>query len=426
MDSPSHDTSKSKNSNMVIIILASISIITILSVGFLYDHQREISGEKITVSFLAQTPRGEMESSLLEMKIDNPHVEELIDSCGSNDMCAMEKLTIMAQEEDQQTVLATVQGYLTSVNSVGIFCHQQGHHMGKFLYGIIGNLPDALAEATITCGGSQVHGVLENYFTSEVFFGKEPDDIAMPKVCAKVGKSSRSLINFDCNHGLGHGLMEAYDNDLFAVLDRCTELETTRARQGCNTGAFMANVMAYRDSVRGNQEDDHPETKNWAFDEDDPNYPCSKVEETVYEDCWLYQTSFLFKEFRYSPEEVFEVCENLANNSAKRICLVGIGREISSGFWRTENWEGLSSMCAKGTNSKSQESCITGSMLGIGDMKTSQAVKFCKGTFDQYKETCFLQLGGFISRLDISKEEIKKECSIVENDKMYELCTRKI
>jgi len=94
-----------------------------------------------------------MESSLLEMKIDNPHVEELIDSCGSNEMCAMEKLTIMAQEEDQQTVLATVQGYLTSVHSAGIFCHQQGHHMGKFLYGIIGNLPDALAEATITCGG---------------------------------------------------------------------------------------------------------------------------------------------------------------------------------------------------------------------------------------------------------------------------------
>jgi len=51
MDTPFHDTSKSKNSNMVIIILASISIITILSVGFLYDHQREISGEKITTSF---------------------------------------------------------------------------------------------------------------------------------------------------------------------------------------------------------------------------------------------------------------------------------------------------------------------------------------------------------------------------------------
>jgi len=127
MGPPSHDSSKSKNSNKVIIILASISIITILSVGFLYDHQREISGEKITTSFLAQTPRGYMETSLLEMKIDNPHVKEIIDSCGSNDYCALEKLTILAQEEDQQTVLATVQDYLTSVHSAGIFCHQNSN-----------------------------------------------------------------------------------------------------------------------------------------------------------------------------------------------------------------------------------------------------------------------------------------------------------
>jgi len=150
------------------------------------------------------------------------------------------------------------------------------------------------------------------------------------------------------------------------------------------------------------------------------------VEESAYNDCWLYQTAFLVREFRYSPEEIFEVCENLANKSAERTCLIGIGREISAGFWKSENWEALSYQCAKGTNSKSQQACITGSMLGLGDMKTSQAVKFCSGTLEEYKEGCFANLGGFISRLELSNEEIKKECSIVENDEMFELCTRKI
>jgi len=406
-------TSISKNYQWSIIGIIVVGIIGTSIMGYLFTYDQNELGGKISTSFLALSSQANMEHDLFyKIKIDNPHAKEIILECGSNVNCLMEDIKLLSEEENQETVLATVQDYLSALHSAGFYCHQQGHHMGKFLYGFLGNLPDALSAATITCGGSQIHGVMENYFTTELFYGNVPENIQISDACDVVGDNPESLIRFDCAHGLGHGLLDAYDYNIFVALERCKELETPREIQGCATGMFMANVIEIRNLKQNNPDYPSPETKNVLFDKDDPLYPCSKVEEQFFGPCMLYQTSLLLKELSFSTEEVFNVCDKITSKSDSAICYQAIGREISPKYLQFEDWQGLASECEQGPNLKTHKVCIVGGLLAIIDMRLSQGFELCQALDEKYKKACYGTIGNFIHLLELSLDEVEENCAM--------------
>ena len=415
-------TSISKNYPWSIIGIIVVGIIGTSIMGYMYTYDQNELGGKISTSFLALTPQALMQMDLSKMKIDNPHVQEIILDCSSGVYCALEHFTRLSSEENQETVLATVQDYLSALHSAKFYCHKQGHHMGEFLYGVVGNLPDALSAATLTCGGSQIHGVLEGYFTTEVFSGNDPENIQISDICNVVGDNHLSLIRFDCAHGLGHAILKAYDHNLFSALERCKELETLREREACSSGMFMENVVEVRKLRAANPDYPSPETKNVLFDKDDPLYPCSKVEEQFFEGCILYQTSLMLRELDMSTEEAFNLCDNLTSKSNSRQCYSAIGREISSKYLQYEDWRGLASECEQGTNPVAFKVCAMGGLLAVVDMRLSQGFEFCQALDEEYKVSCYGTLGRFIQALELSLDDVEENCAISESPKYYQLC----
>ena len=100
-------------------------------------------------------------------------------------------------------------------------------------------------------------------------------------------------------------------------------------------------------------------------------------------------------------------------------CYLGTGRML---YGRNFHVEGLALECQIG-NPEFHGWCILGTLLSIADMRTDKAFEFCKVVPEKFKTLCYDQLGGFISILDISKEEKEKECLMAENLDYSKACT---
>jgi len=367
--------------------------------------------DQITTNMVYTTPKGYIEIKLLEANIENQFAADIIADCGSEVMCALKVLKIIAETEDKESMVSIVQELIATYDGAGIFCHTQGHHLGSFMYGVADDLRDALTLVTITCGGSQVHGVIENYFVSEVFSGKSPDDVELTGKCDVLGENLRLQIRFDCAHGMGHGVLKVYDHDVFPALERCSELETGLEREACNLGIFMENII-----ISG-----QTRYQKGTLTLEDPLYPCTEVDEKYYDSCWLYQTSHMKRVFRNDEVKMLEACGEVDSPRGLQICYQGVGREFAGTHYYHQDWEGLAARCdtAEGHN---KVWCLSGAVLALADMRTTEAFDFCAILDEENKQHCYLTVGSHVQRLSLPENQIEQECSMAENDHYNKVC----
>jgi len=389
--------------------LIAIAVIAVVSsLVFLYSENEETVQQDFTTQFKFMTWNEYYDEELRKSKTENPNANKILFECGIDEMCATELMLQLSRAENKQTVLGTYHELLAAYLNSGLYCHAQGHHFGKFLYGYIGNVTEALSIADVKCGGSQRHGVIENYFLTEVILGKSPDDIEFKDICEVLGNNVYSLKRVDCAHGIGHGITKTYDHDVFAALKRCEELETRKELQACNLGVFMENEL------------ENGKTGGGTFEEDDVLYPCNKVNEEQVGDCYMYQTSYIMRQNNNSAEDTFKTCDEITDKKAVMNCYYGTGRILYGHNFH--NLEGLASECQIG-NPEFHDVCLLGALLSIADMRTDKGFEFCKVVPEKFKTLCYDKLGRFISTLDLSNEEKEKECLMAENQDYSKACT---
>ena len=257
------------------------------------------------------------DEQLKNYKSENQNVQLIFSKCGIDGHCAADSMIILSKNETKQGTMNTLNEIVSTLDKTGMRCHSQSHHLGEFLYGYTGNLTEALMVADRKCGGGMYHGVIENYFQTELFFDRgNKDTIPVKETCEILKAKPYSHMMRDCTHGTGHGLLRVYDFDVFSAIKRCDEFSNSVDQSACYRGVFMENLVEQWSGGSG------------TFNQNDLFYPCNSVEEKYARDCYHYQGQYILDKKKYIVEDSFQQCEKIGSETYEKYCYYGLGVQI--------------------------------------------------------------------------------------------------
>lgn len=278
-------------------------------------------------------------------------------------------------------------------------CHQEAHYVGRIAFKLEGK--GVFKKPDYSCHSGYLHGAMEAFIAQ---VGQKDLISEVSKLCSGF---STNFSNFECLHGIGHGLMAYEDYDIPAALGLCKKLGSDYQRSSCYGGIFMENIMVDegRGAVAGHK-------TNWVSS--DPQFPCSGVDQDyhIQFECYQMQTSRMLHMFNYNFSLIAEECLKTPKNMTQ-VCFRSMGRDVAGQTLRDP--EKIVNLC-KTTPTDYFRSCIRGALNVIidfwGENLSDQAGKLCDRLSLNDKNYCFGLLGNRLKDVfgkDVNR--IKKVCS---------------
>jgi mono/diheme cytochrome c family protein len=164
--------------------------------------------------------------------------DQKVDDC-KDTTCYEQAFGNMAYNDGPKAALQKLASLSSSNGSVSADCHPIAHKIGAggLLY-FKGDVGKAFADGDATCGSGYYHGLLQWKLA-----GVSADQVSSvaSTVCKAPEIETNAFIYYQCNHGLGHGLMLYTALDLPRALDYCHKLQTEEDSIMCSGGVFMEN-----------------------------------------------------------------------------------------------------------------------------------------------------------------------------------------
>ena len=261
-----------------------------------------------------------------------------------------------------------------SSSAVRSECHQITHAIGHASAELGSGVGVAFAIGDPFCWSGYYHGVMEG-IVKEV--GTEALASKINDICTDIpGKATYSFEYYNCVHGLGHGVMELYDANLFTSLDACSKLKGEWEQSSCGGGVFMENIMI---ESRGGV--------SAYLKKDDPLYPCDAVSELHKSQCYLMQTSHMLTAAGDDFGKVFTQCA-AAEESYRGTCYQSLGRDASGRS--VSDAVKTKAICMMGSTPFAQENCVIGAVKDFVSFfhSDTQANAFCTSLNADLKHTC--------------------------------------
>ena len=333
---------------------------------------------------------------------------EIFSKCDRDSTCTIETLMQISQTESKESVLAIFNSLTTAYGQSGALCHSIGHHLGGFLYGFTGNFTQALLLSDHTCGGSIYHGVVQNYFETEIFFEeKKPEDFNPIQICKVFEDNSMAHKRWNCAHGAGHGLSIAYNYDIVEAVKRCEEFEIDANFHGCNEGVFMENF--------------NNKFVNWRENlNDDLSLLCYDIDEKFAGDCHIYQGSYILIRKNFNFTESFSECDKIKPEKFIGECYFGIGKQ--GAVFTFNNFTDSVKMCET-VERQYKPFCISGSAHTFAEQAgIKKTIEFCEHVEEPFKKDCYWMIGNWIFKLQHSDQLFEIDCSQIVNSKYIDSC----
>jgi mono/diheme cytochrome c family protein len=271
---------------------------------------------------------------------------------------------------------------LSSTNStVAADCHPIAHKIGAggLLY-FKGDVGKAFADGSATCGSGYYHGLLQWKLA-----GVRADQVAgiASTVCKDPKIEVNAFIYYQCNHGLGHGLMLYTGLDLPKALDYCHKLQTETDSIMCSGGVFMENQ-----SSSFGLHSKWLSSKNLLF-------PCNSkyVERQDKLYCYLLVTSHILPNVGGSWKKTAAWCRK-SDPGWVQYCFQSMGRDVSGTAVR--NPQQMKTFCAEaGQKANGEKECIYGAIRDVMNNNTQDpnGKAFCETVDAQYRDYCFYGMG---------------------------------
>ncbi len=259
--------------------------------------------------------------------------------------------------------------------SVKTYCHQLSHVIGRTEADMVKNVDEAYSKGDNFCWSGYYHGVMESIV---VKIGAKNLPAKLPTICAAIkAQKPYSFYHYNCVHGLGHGVMDVTDSNLFASLKMCDLLSNTWEKESCYGGVFMENEM---DEV-------NPDHHSNYLKADQPMYPCTVVEQQYKYQCYLMQTSHALRVANYDFATVFTECSNI-DATYIDVCYQSLGRDASGNS--SSNVDKTKANCMLGANSDAQTNCIIGAVKDFVSYYHSdkQANDLCLSLDNSLQQIC--------------------------------------
>jgi hypothetical protein len=203
------------------------------------------------------------------------------------------------------------------------------------------------------------------------------------------------FLDYQCVHGLGHGLMIQTGYDLPTALSVCRGLQTRWDEISCTGGVFMENGS----TVYGLR-------SQWLKD-DDPLYPCQRVGLRDKASCYLRVTTQILRTNHYDWPSTAAMCRALERRWST-YCLRSYGRDAVN--YTGAKAESILRLC--GFTGGGQNDCLYGAARSIADRdgNTEHAVAFCRRASRRNQPACFAGLGVVIGLLESTDRKRAAAC----------------
>lgn len=267
--------------------------------------------------------------------------------CGDDLRCHQQRYAALVGDRGVAAAFAQLRAAHGSDSYDRAHCHQLTHAIGRAAGATAPDLPAAFAQGEELCGTGYWHGVME---TAVAGTAKPALTVAADGFCAPIRERGlHTVAHQGCAHGLGHGFMNAHDDDLFAALPACDALTDPWEREHCYNGVFMENLP----------DRDNP-TAGRALRPDQPLYPCPAVEQRYRVQCLQKQTTYALRVLGGDYAAVFALCAPLAP-AERSACDQGVGRNAVEDTVRAQT-EAASvvPLCRRAADAGAQADCFYG------------------------------------------------------------------
>lgn len=252
----------------------------------------------------------------------------------------------MVKNQSLAAALADLRERYNSNSYVQSQCHPLTHVIGNEAAKKFADVAEAYTEGDPFCWSGYYHGVLEGIIGR---IGLAALTSQMNDICKSLGQKSRySFDHYNCVHGLGHGVMAIYDNELFKSLEVCDSVTDNWERSSCWSGAFMENVIV-----------DNKYHFSKYLKPENPLYPCNAVGASYRGICYLMQTSYMLKVTNGDFTRVFELC-SIVEEIHRNTCYQSLGRDVSGRS--LSNVAQTKQNCNLGKDIDQREHCIIGAV----------------------------------------------------------------
>jgi len=289
--------------------------------------------------------------------------------------CLQGHYQTLAKTKGVTAAFAELKKTYESDGSVRAYCHQIAHAIGRQAAETAKDVSSAYSEGDNFCWSGYYHGVMETIIRK---IGAANVAAQVPLICQPLKLAQPySFYHYNCVHGVGHGIMDVKQGDLFASLTVCDTLTDQWERESCYGGVFMQNVMDELD-------DDHGKPD---FKDDDPMYPCTAVNDKYKEQCYLMQTSHALKVGNEDFAKVFQECRAI-EPTYKDTCYQSLGRDASGNSSSDGTQTRMS--CMLGADFEAQSNCIIGAVKDFVSYYHSdqQANELCRSLDPSLASIC--------------------------------------
>ena len=351
-----------------------------------------------------------LNSSARQNKLDSLNLFELARIPNSSTVNPAEKqLSFWLQVFGSKTIMDKLLD--ESGGGSALDCHQEAHTIGRIAYEVFG--ADAFKEGNSSCHSGYYHGAMEGFL-------KEKGTLNLTANLKKLCDSfPTSFGNFECLHGVGHGIMAYEDYNLPTAIGVCRSLGSSYQTSSCYGGLFMEDII----TAQGKGAIPGHETK-WI--NNDPHFPCNTIDQNDYNllyECYQMQTSWMLTLFNWDFNKVIPECLK-ARPDLVPVCFRSLGRDIAG--YTLRDPDKIITLCDKVPRSKDyHDQCLVGAENVLvefwGEQLQNQATEFCKKLPSQDKELCYGVLAGRLQDVFNQKSQRLKICEGFENNYQH-LC----
>ena len=305
-------------------------------------------------------------------------------SACSDESCFQRAFGNIAYREGPKSAIALVGDVYGSGASQS--CHRIMHAIGAAtLARYRGSVARTFADGDSSCGSGYYHGVLERSLVNVK--SRQPDVLApVARTLCDDAASLTPWIEYQCLHGLGHGLMIATGLDLPISLEVCSRLGRWWDRDACRSGVFMENLSSSY-GVRS----------RWLRDED-PVYPCNWVGLEAKRRCYQMVTSVILPSVGEDWIRAAEICRNV-ESSFVYMCFRSYGRDASSRSGRDADT--TIETCSLASPFGGEAECVFAAAQDVVSNYTDgdRARPLCEAVRSSLAERCYEGLGSVMGRL---------------------------
>jgi hypothetical protein len=313
---------------------------------------------------------------------------------GNGYSCYQKRYQDLVYDSGVEAAFAALKDESSKERFVKDNCHQLTHVIGRAAANLYADeVASTYSRGDDFCGSGYYHGAMETIVAN---IGAENVLDEADGICADVREQqNRSLNHRNCAHGLGHGFMGLYQNELFEALQACDPLPEEWEREHCSGGVFMQNMM----------DEDNPSNPSKYLKADRPFYPCTEVKSEYKPQCYSRHTAYALKVQGNDFAEVFDLCGKVEDGFRSR-CYVGLGNKAadqSTSYDATEGAQAeyIRERCMQGQGAEARFMCFGGAARNLiflydGDV---QAKALCESlTRADWRAGCHKEREGYMAQ----------------------------